>query len=85
MEIHQVPGRSANLLLWHIPSEDDTLAASAGLVCWTGLATLLSSWYRKGSCLYLALGREPDERAEDACSNLLSVNPLAGPAMVKLL
>jgi len=58
VEIHHVPGRSAELLLWHTPSEGITLAASAGTVCWTGLANLLCSWCRNGCCLYLAVGQE---------------------------
>ena len=85
VEIHWVPGRSADLLLWRSPSEGIALAASAGTVCWTGLATLLFSWCRKGCCLYLAVGREPEEYVEDACPTLLNVHPLAGPAMVMLL
>lgn len=41
VEIHQVPGRTADLPLWHTPSEGNPLAASAGLVCWPCHPTLL--------------------------------------------
>lgn len=84
VEIHCVPGRPANLPLWCTPSEGITLAASAGTVCWTGLATLLF-WRRKHCCLYLAVGWKPKEHVKDACPTLLNTHPLAGPATVMLL